>query len=320
MKLISKKNVFVLLVLAGISLPVYLYSSKLSALLHHPDRVLQLVSDASGVSGFSLKFLLINVSLFLFAALIDLVAMGWEQSALRRLFRLHTASARGDLWCWVLSVFNLYDVPVLLLSFGVFYAINSLLLSLGGLHLLAFVPHPVLQFMVVFCLGDLKQYLWHRFMHLGPMWELHQYHHSATEFNLITSARGHFLEKGILTLFDGLLFALLGAPESYFIGFILAKEFYNYLLHSNLNWDLGWIGKYLLVSPLAHKLHHGEQPQYFNKNYGTFFIFWDKLFRTYARANGPVTIGVTNTYYNSGGFWKDMYRGTLHFLGWHKTP
>ena len=293
---------------------VWYYFPKLKTLFTHPSHFLEVLMNASGLAAFSVQFVLVNVALFLLAALVDLIALGWNHSAVRRLFHLNSASARGDMWCWVLSVLNLYDLVVLLVSFGIFYLLTGLLQKAGGFHLIELVPGTVLPFVIIFILGDLKQYLWHRFMHLGPMWELHHYHHSATEFNLITSARGHFLEKGILTLFDGILFGLLGAPPAFFISFILLKEFYNYLLHSNVGWTLGWVGRYLLVSPRAHTLHHSNEAKHFNKNFGTFFVFWDRLFGTYAETRQAITLGVKDSYYNHKGFWMDMFEGTRRFL------
>jgi len=163
-------------------------------------------------------------------------------------------------------------------------------------------------------LSDLKHYVWHRFMHKMPFWELHKYHHSATEMNLITTSRGHFIEKGFLTIFDAVMFIVLGIPAQYFVVLIFAREFYSFLLHSNLSWSLGWVGKYILISPLDHRLHHGIADEYFDKNYGTFFIWWDKIFGSYFKATEKVEIGVRNSSYNEIGFWRSMVLGTQEFL------
>lgn len=53
--------------------------------------------NASGLAAFSVLFVLVNVALLLLAALVDLIALGWSHSALRRLFHLNSASARGDM-------------------------------------------------------------------------------------------------------------------------------------------------------------------------------------------------------------------------------
>jgi len=186
--------------------------------------------------------------------------------------------------------------------------------GIGEFELLTYVQSPILQILVIFILSDLKHYVWHRFMHKMPFWELHKYHHSATELNLITTTRGHFLEKGFLTIFDAVMFIVLGVPAEYFVLLVYAREFYSFLLHSNLNWSLGWVGVYILVSPLDHRLHHGISLPHFDKNYGTFFIWWDKLFGTYFRATQKVEIGVKDCNYNEIGFWRSMVLETKEFL------
>lgn len=245
--------------------------------------------------------------------MVDLGELGWQQSSLRRIVFKRDKSTEGDLWCWILSVLSLYDFITLIISLGFFYILSFVIVRLGGFNLISYIPGTGLQFLLIFCLGDLKHYLSHRFMHLLPFWELHKYHHSATEFNLITTSRGHFLERGILIFFDSLLFSLMGAPLAYFAVFLWIKEFYSQILHSNINWSLGWFGKYIFVSPKAHKLHHSKEPKFYGKNYGGIFIFWDKLFGTYAETSEPIKIGIQNNPYNRHGFWWDMFEGLLSF-------
>lgn len=295
------------------AIPFVYYAPRLSSYIKTPSKLCDIFLSAAGLSALSLSFILLNLSVFLSASLIDLAVLGWEKSALKRLFFINDRSARGDLWCWVLSIFNLYDAFALLFSFGLFYVLSSLIVKVGNFQLIQLIPFAPAQFILVFCLGDLKHYLWHRFMHTIPFWELHKYHHSATDFNLITTSRGHFLEKGILIVFDSVLFSLLGAPLQYFVFFLFIKEFYDQLLHSDINWGLGWFGKYVLVSPRAHKLHHSIEAKFYGKNFGTFFVFWDRLFGTYASTDENIRIGIKNNPFNKHGFWWDMLEGARSF-------
>jgi len=54
-----------------------------------------------------------------------------------------------------------------------------------------------------------------------------------------------------------------------------------YLVHSNLTTDYGWIGRWLLVSPRMHRLHHATDPKYYNKNFTFDLVLWDRLFGSY---------------------------------------
>lgn len=311
----KQHNYFTIIILFFVltAIPTVYYFPRLLNLIHEPAKLLDLFLTTSNIKSFSFKFIFTSTVVFLSAALLDLCVMGWNNCALKRLFFTRNQSARGDLWCWLLSVFSLYDFFALLFSFGFFYVISSIIVKAGGFNLIQLIPVPILQFIVIFCLGDLKHYLWHRFMHKKPFWELHKYHHSATEFNLITTSRGHFIEKGFLIVFDSILFSLLGAPVEYFIAFIIIKEFYDQLLHSELNWSLGWVGRNILMSPKAHRIHHSDHHEFYDKNFGTMFIFWDKLFGTYIDTNTKITIGVDHNQYNKNGFWWDMLEGSRAF-------
>ena len=185
---------------------------------------------------------------------------------------------------------------------------------IGEFNLIRHIDSPIVQIVVIFILSDLKHYIFHSFMHKSPFWELHKHHHSATEFNLMTTTRGHFLEKGFGTIFDAILFLLFGVPIEFYVIIAFGKEFYSYLLHSNLNWSLGWVGRYILISPMAHRIHHSISERHFHKNYGSMLIWWDKIFGTYLFSTQKIEIGVENTPYNKLGFWKDMIVGLNEFL------
>ncbi|MFT6209433.1 MAG: sterol desaturase/sphingolipid hydroxylase (fatty acid hydroxylase superfamily) [Bacteroidia bacterium] len=305
------------LVLAVLAMLVFLgyYHERLLDMVGQPQLLLDTVLTATKIAEFSLMAIGLNVLVLLAAATIEILGVGWPNSSLYRLLFNRTGTTAADLWCWVLSVLNLYDLFVLIFSFGLFYILTSFMLhSLGEFQLITRVESPVLQLFIIFVLSDVKHYVWHRFMHKMPFWELHKYHHSATEMNLITTSRGHFVEKGFLTIFDAVMFIALGVPAQYFVLLIFTREFYSFLLHSNLSWSLGWVGKYILISPLDHRLHHGIADEYFDKNYGTFFIWWDKIFGSYFKATEKVEIGVKNSSYNDIGFWRSMVLGTQEFL------
>ena len=292
------------------------YHQRLTELMSEPQLLLQTVLAATRIAEFSLLAVGLNVLVLLAAAVIEILGVGWADSSLKRLLTNRSGSTAADLWCWVLSVLNLYDLFVLIFSFGLFYVLTSILFhGIGEFKLLGYVQSPILQIAIIFVLSDLKHYVWHRFMHQMPFWELHKYHHSATELNLITTTRGHFIEKGFLTIFDAIMFIVLGVPAQYFVLLVYAREFYSFLLHSNLDWSLGWVGKYILMSPLDHRLHHGMADVYFDKNYGTFFVWWDKLLGSYTKATEKVEIGVKGSTYNDIGFWRSMVLGTQEFLG-----
>ena len=62
-------------------------------------------------------------------------------------------------------------------------------------------------------------------------------------------------------------------------------------MHNNYVGKLGWL-EYIFNTPSHHRVHHGINPQYIDKNFGGMLIIWDRLFGTYAEEIEPVIYGV----------------------------
>lgn len=293
----------------------FLYWDIIKANLTSPLAFLNKILVASNFLNITAVILLINTGIVLVCMVLELLINGWEQSALRRVVSYKDKSTRGDVMCWLLSVFGLYDFFVFLFSFGVFYVFSGFIQSKFYLGLGDYAPNKEVLFALIFVLGDLKHYLWHFFMHkLKPFWEVHKYHHSATSFNLITTARGHFIEAGAFSLFNALLFALIGAPPELYAALYAIREIWALWLHSNVEIRLGWVGKNILVTPAAHWVHHSKEERHYDKNFGTFFVFWDRMFGTYHIPEKVREIGINNDPYNQKGFWRDMFIGVRLFV------
>ncbi|RYZ80129.1 MAG: fatty acid hydroxylase family protein, partial [Proteobacteria bacterium] len=50
--------------------------------------------------------------------------------------------------------------------------------------------------------------------------------------------------------------------------------------------------EWLIVTPSHHRVHHGKNPSYLDKNFGAVFSFWDRIFGTFAREHESVQYGV----------------------------
>jgi len=278
------------------------------------EHIIENIISLTKLLQFSWSTVLIYFGIFLAAALVEFLFEGAERSSIRNIMKMKRTTA-NDWWCWLLSLFGIFDFLSFMFSFGLFYWISALMYQYIGKHeVLDFIQPDAIKFGLVFLLSDLKHFVWHRVMHSKLLWPLHQYHHSATEFNLITGARGHFLEKGVLILFDSMFFLMVGLPPHYFIYLAFIREFHNMLIHSNIRSDFGWLGKYVLISPNAHRLHHSIDPGDYNRNYGTFFVWWDYLSRTFSHPVKPIAIGITADHINDRGFFKGQFTETLDFI------
>ncbi len=310
-------KIVVFLVLIGLPFMVIYYWSKISTLWDSPDVFWSLFLDATHLSSVFTKATAVTIGLFVVAALVDVITLGWQKSGLRKLLKAGNQSVWNDVWCYLMSVIRVFDVLALVASLGLSYFLASVFLKYFHFSLSDYIQNDWVKLTVVFVLLDLLHYVQHRFMHFRPFWELHAYHHSAEEFTLLTTSRGHVLEGAIYFLFAGMFYALIGGDDLLEVVFYLnaIREGYQYLLHSDVNWRLGWVGKYILISPAAHRLHHSVSESDYNKNYGTFFIWWDKLFGTYASPQEFYSIGIADNPYNNIGFFAGQWEGLKRFLG-----
>jgi sterol desaturase/sphingolipid hydroxylase (fatty acid hydroxylase superfamily) len=180
-------------------------------------------------------------------------------------------------------------------------SLPKLLVAAAPHDALAFA-NPVLQFVWLSVAVDFVSYCMHFCQHkLRFWWEAHKFHHCATELNVITTARAHPLDHAFQLLFLAVPTALLGGSMIQFLLLNIVMAMHAGLTHSMVAWNFGWVGRWLLVSPIAHRIHHSEMPEHRDKNLGSVFIFWDRIFGSYY--GGPVIndhVGVDDNVYNRG--------------------
>jgi len=296
------------------SVVLYYYREKLALMFTQPKVFWDLFLTISQLKDLTVLSVTTTLVLCGIAFIIDLIAEGWNGSALRKLLINPTHSSKIDLFCFFLAITKLFETLQLCLSLGIAYFIASLFYHYFNISFMNHLEIPVLQPILIFILLDLKHYLEHRFMHLPKLWELHSYHHSATEFTLFTNARGHLLEGSIYFIFTGLFFAVTGTALHELFYFYAFREMYGYLLHADIKSNFGFVGKWILISPQAHKLHHSIKKEDYGRNFGTLFVWWDKLFGTYKEPYPDMQIGLEDTVYNEVGFFKGQLVGLQRWI------
>ena len=234
-----------------------------------------------GLDHLNTSHLLFLVCVTLSVFLIELYFTGWNNSSLKKIF-VFNKSTRTDFIFWLIEIFSFYNIIGFVLSFGICYYLVGQIQKRFAFDLILHIKNPLLQFGLLFLISDFKSYVRHYFFHRSrSLWQLHSVHHSATDLNILTRQRGHFLETEISRFFDVIPFVIFGAPiQTYFFIKILT-EAHQMIVHSSLTSHWGFIGKYILVSPSAHRIHHSIDKKHFDKNYGSTFIFWDRIFGTY---------------------------------------
>jgi len=258
------------------------------------------------------KFLWSNViktMLILIGCLVvEMLVVGWRRSSLYQL-RYHFRLVSNDFFCFIIEVAGLYQFVGMLFYGGIFYYLYGQVQKHICFHLIDRIDSHTLQFMIMFFIADFKDYWIHWLTHrLGWAWELHKMHHSAERMTMLTSFRTHAAETALTSFMDLFPFIIFGAPAETFALVYLFRQIQNHFIHSQVNSGWGWVGKYILMSPAAHRLHHSIDPEHYGKNLGSRFIFWDKLFGTYypPGKNVEYQIGIPDNEFNKKGFLFDL--------------
>jgi sterol desaturase/sphingolipid hydroxylase (fatty acid hydroxylase superfamily) len=239
--------------------------------------------------------------------LIEIVVLGYRDSSLKRLFR-PSRSATTDLFCLACSVTGLGYILTYFMSFGLAPMLSD---KLSGWtpHGVFALENPVLQTFWILLAGDFLKYCLHFLQHkVGFWWETHKFHHAATEMNIITSARGHPFEGVFDMIAMAVPNALLDGSAAQFVLLSVITTVYGGINHSMLEWRWGWVGRWIFNSPVNHRIHHSAQPEHFDRNFASIFVFWDRLFGTYYK--GTVlnqTVDVDDNPYNRKNLAYDLF-------------
>lgn len=153
-------------------------------------------------------------------------------------------------------------------------------------------PTQVWSWLVLLVAEDFCYYWFHRSHHeVRLLWAVHVNHHSSEHYNLSTALR-----QALLTPLTGPIFwaplALLGYPPIMILTAQAWSLLYQFWIHTESIKTLGPL-EHVLNTPSHHRVHHGKNVRYLDKNHAGIFIVWDKLFGTFARETERVVYGLT---------------------------
>lgn len=138
---------------------------------------------------------------------------------------------------------------------------------------------------------DFIFYWVHRWGHaINIMWAAHSPHHSAEEMNFVVALRASVTQRLCSFLFFWPL-AIIGFKPFDIYMMAGIHLFIAFLHHTELIGKLGWFEKYF-TTPSHHRVHHGVNFKYLDKNFGEFLIIWDKMFGTFAEEKEKVVYGI----------------------------
>lgn len=168
------------------------------------------------------------------------------------------------------------------------------------------IPDSILTLLTVVLICDFIFYWFHRLSHtVNILWAIHIVHHQSREFNLSVSLRQPWLHKFAMFAFY-LIIPLIGISPGIMILAFAIQTFSQFWLHTRFIGKLG-ILENILVTPSHHRVHHGANDIYINKNYGNTLIIWDKLFGTFQEEEEQVVFGITKPFISTDPIWANLY-------------
>lgn len=173
-------------------------------------------------------------------------------------------------------------------------------------------------------LADLTYYWMHRCEHrVRILWAIHSVHHSSGEFDLSTSLRLSWLEAAVEWIF-WIPMLLMGFDLVQVILALVLVVTYQIWLHSTWLPKLGAVERWL-NTPSLHRVHHGSNPCYIDKNYGGVLLVWDQIFGSYCRECEVVRYGLATPINTTNPFkiiffeWGNIWRDCSNSRSWQDT-
>jgi sterol desaturase/sphingolipid hydroxylase (fatty acid hydroxylase superfamily) len=255
---------------------------------------------------------------------IEVLFRDWNKTAIYRIFVRRSISARIDVISYLLQFAGIAIFLEIILTFGVSIGAARLAdYTSDQLHWarLTLPSDGVFQFAFSFAVYWLAfhfvGYWVHRVWHTPLFWNVHRFHHSASEMNFLTILRIHPAETFVRILFFISPMTFLQVSDGVLIASLVVNSFVNFALHSELDWDLGWVGRWIVGNPAVHRLHHSIDEEHRDKNFSNCPL-WDRMFGTWYEgdkkpsAYGVNVEGVPDRGYDEQPF-TQLLRDTLAF-------
>ena len=229
---------------------------------------------------------LITLSIPFFFALIGLELL-MARVRRRPLYRL--SDSISDLSCGILS--QLAGIFLALLTVAGYSWVQHHWAVQQVLPIPAW-SHSAPAWVAVFLLDDFAYYWMHRLSHtVNLLWAGHIVHHSSEEFNLTVALRQSSLH-GLMSWLFYLPIALLGVPVTMWLVCHALNLIYQFWIHTREVDKLGPL-EWVLNTPSHHRVHHGINPEYQDKNFAGTLILWDRWFGTFEPERAEPVYGIT---------------------------
>lgn len=242
----------------------------------------------------SINPIVLSIPIFFLLIGIELVV---ERLSHRKLYRLPDAIA--NMSCGITS--QLSGLFMRVLGVGVYEVIFA---TTALFEVKAMLPVWA-YWLTLFLLTDLAYYWAHRMSHeVNLFWGGHVVHHQSEEYNLSVALRQSSFQV-VWTFAFSLPIAVIGYNTADFLLVSALNTLYQFWIHTETINKLGWF-EYVFNTPSHHRVHHGRNPKYIDKNHAGSLIIWDKMFGTFQAEEERPTYGITKPINSWNAVWANF--------------
>ncbi len=195
---------------------------------------------------------------------------------------------------------------------GITLALHFYLYQFKLFNLQEFLPIWMI-WVLTFVMIDLVFYIYHRISHrVNFLWAIHMSHHSSEEMNFAVSFRQAWFGP-ISKIPFFMVMPLIGFDPTIIAVAGVISTLWGIVGHTQTVGKLGPL-EWIFNTPSHHRVHHGSNSQYIDKNYGNLLIIWDRLFGTFEPEVEKVKFGLVKNVdtFNPSKItfmgWQDIYK------------
>lgn len=184
------------------------------------------------------------------------------------------------------------------------------------------IPVTWWSILILFIGVDFFYYWFHRLAHeIAVMWGSHVVHHQSEEYNLTVALRQAWLQGAFSWVFY-LPLAFLGFEPLVFVSIAGFQTLYQFWIHTKAIDRMHPAFEYVFNTPSHHRVHHGVNPVYIDRNHGGTLIIFDRMFGTFQKEEEEVVYGITkqtnswNPLWVNFEYWIDLFRSAFRARRW----
>lgn len=153
---------------------------------------------------------------------------------------------------------------------------------------------------------DFCYYWFHRISHqMNAPWAAHAVHHQSEEYNLAVALRQGTFQPLFSWIFYVPL-ALIGFPPLWYVAMSSFNTLYQFWIHTRLIRTLGPL-EWIFNTPSHHRVHHGRNVKYLDKNHAGTLIIWDRLFGTFQKEEEEPVYGIVRPLASWNPLWANLH-------------